>query len=118
MIDNTSDKYWGIKGKFKVIADVTNTDDEITLYIEESDENGNWPSDEADFEITESMVRYFIKKVHNRKMFVRPRIVIGIPSGITEVEKRAVRGIIGEVTGYKTIKMKVGYKKSKKDVIR
>jgi rod shape-determining protein MreB len=37
------------------------------------------------------MVRYFIKKVHNRRVFVRPRIVIGIPSGITEVEKRAVR---------------------------
>lgn len=45
----------------------------------------------ADFEITESMVRYFIKKIHNHKVFVRPRIVIGIPSGITEVEKRAVR---------------------------
>ncbi len=45
----------------------------------------------ADFEITESMVRYFIKKIHNRKVFVRPRIIIGIPSGITEVEKRAVR---------------------------
>ena len=44
----------------------------------------------ADFEITESMIRYFIKKVHNRRVFVRPRIVIGIPSGITEVEKRAV----------------------------
>ncbi|MFH1867556.1 MAG: rod shape-determining protein [Candidatus Omnitrophota bacterium] len=44
----------------------------------------------ADFEITESMVRYFIKKVHNRRVFVRPTIVIGIPSGITEVEKRAV----------------------------
>lgn len=45
----------------------------------------------ADFEITESMIRHFIKRVHNRKVFVRPRIVIGIPSGITEVEKRAVR---------------------------
>ena len=45
----------------------------------------------ADFEITQSMVRYFIKKVHSRRVFVRPRIVIGIPSGITEVEKRAVR---------------------------
>lgn len=44
----------------------------------------------ADFEITESMVRYFIKKVHNRRIFVRPTVVIGIPSGITEVEKRAV----------------------------
>ena len=45
----------------------------------------------ADFEVTEAMLRYFIQKVHNRKMLVRPRIVIGIPSGITQVEKRAVR---------------------------
>lgn len=45
----------------------------------------------ADFEMTESMIRYFIKRVHNRRVFVRPRVVIGIPSGITEVEKRAVR---------------------------
>lgn len=45
----------------------------------------------ADFEITEAMLRHFIKKVHNRKIFVRPRMVIAIPSGITEVEKRAVK---------------------------
>jgi len=45
----------------------------------------------ADFEITESMLRYFIQKVHNRKALVRPRIVVAIPSGITEVEKRAVK---------------------------
>ena len=45
----------------------------------------------ADFEITESMLRYFIKKVHNSRRFVRPRMVIAIPSGITEVEKRAVK---------------------------
>ena len=46
----------------------------------------------ADFEITESMLRYFIKRAHNsRKFFIRPRIVIAIPSGITEVEKRAVK---------------------------
>jgi rod shape-determining protein MreB len=46
----------------------------------------------ADFEITEQMIRYFIRKVHNnRRGFLHPRIVIGIPSGITEVEKRAVR---------------------------
>lgn len=45
----------------------------------------------ADFEITESMLRYFITKVHNRKALVRPRIVIAVPSGITEVEKRAVK---------------------------
>ncbi len=45
----------------------------------------------ADFEVTEAMLRYFIKKVHHRRVFVRPRMVIAIPSGITEVEKRAVR---------------------------
>jgi len=44
----------------------------------------------ADFEITEKMLRYFIRKVHNRSHMVRPRIVIAIPSGITEVEKKAV----------------------------
>jgi len=45
----------------------------------------------ADFEITEAMLRYFIKKVHPRRVLVRPRMVIAIPSGITAVEKRAVR---------------------------
>ena len=45
----------------------------------------------SDFEITEAMLRYFIKKVHHRRVLVRPRIVIAIPSGITEVEKRAVK---------------------------
>ncbi len=45
----------------------------------------------ADFEITEAMLRYFIARVHNRSRLVRPRIVIAVPSGITEVEKRAVR---------------------------
>jgi len=45
----------------------------------------------ADFEIVEAMIRYFIRRVHNRKTLVNPRIVIGIPTGITEVEKRAVR---------------------------
>jgi len=45
----------------------------------------------ADFEITEKMLSYFIQKAHNRKVWVAPRIVIGIPSGITQVEKRAVR---------------------------
>ena len=45
----------------------------------------------ANFEITEAMLRYFIQKVHNRKTLVRPRIVISVPSGITQVEKRAVR---------------------------
>ncbi|OIO38423.1 MAG: rod shape-determining protein [Candidatus Omnitrophica bacterium CG1_02_49_10] len=45
----------------------------------------------ADFEVTENMLRYFIKKVHNRNVLVKPRMVIAVPSGITEVEKRAVR---------------------------
>src|SRR5688500_400670 len=45
----------------------------------------------ADFEITEVMLRYFIHKVHNRRKQVRPRIIVGVPFGITEVEKRAVR---------------------------
>jgi rod shape-determining protein MreB len=45
----------------------------------------------ADFEITEAMLRYFIQKVHNRKTLVRPRIIICVPFGVTEVEKRAVR---------------------------
>ncbi|MEM7384185.1 MAG: rod shape-determining protein [Verrucomicrobiota bacterium] len=45
----------------------------------------------ADFEITEAMLRYFIQKVHNRRTMARPRVVIAVPSGITEVEKRAVK---------------------------
>jgi rod shape-determining protein MreB len=45
----------------------------------------------ADFETVEKMIRYFIQKVHKRTTFVKPRMVIGVPSGITEVEKRAVR---------------------------
>ncbi len=45
----------------------------------------------ADFDITEEMLRYFIRKIHNRKSLVRPRIVICVPSGITQVEKRAVK---------------------------
>ena len=45
----------------------------------------------ADFEITEAMLRYFIRKAHNRKTLVRPRIIVCVPFGITEVEKQAVR---------------------------
>jgi len=45
----------------------------------------------ADFEITAAMLRYFIQTAHQRRIFVNPRVVIGIPSGITEVERRAVR---------------------------
>ncbi|MEA3548685.1 MAG: rod shape-determining protein [Thermodesulfobacteriota bacterium] len=45
----------------------------------------------ADFEVTEAMLSYFIKKVHNRRTLVHPRIIVSVPSGITQVEKRAVR---------------------------
>ena len=45
----------------------------------------------ADFEITEKMLSHFIRKAHNRSTLVRPRIVIGIPSEVTQVEKRAVK---------------------------
>ncbi|QTA93215.1 rod shape-determining protein [Desulfonema magnum] len=45
----------------------------------------------ADFEVTEAMIRHFIRKVHNRRTFVRPRVIVAVPSGITQVEKRAVR---------------------------
>ena len=45
----------------------------------------------ADFEMTERMIRYFIEKAHNRKSFLRPRIIICIPHGITQVERKAVK---------------------------
>ncbi|MCK5688098.1 rod shape-determining protein [Myxococcota bacterium] len=45
----------------------------------------------ADFEVTEAMLRHFMLKVHNRRTMVKPRIVICIPNGVTEVEKRAVQ---------------------------
>lgn len=45
----------------------------------------------ADFEITEAMLRYFIKKVHSNMSVIPPRVVVAVPSGITEVERRAVR---------------------------
>src|SRR6187401_3707506 len=45
----------------------------------------------ADFEVTEAMIRYFIQKAHQRNTLVRPRIIIGIPSEVTQVEKRAVK---------------------------
>jgi len=45
----------------------------------------------ADFEVTEAMLRYFIAKAHNRRNLIRPRVVVSVPSGITPVEKRAVR---------------------------
>ncbi|HEU4533683.1 MAG TPA: rod shape-determining protein, partial [Polyangiaceae bacterium] len=45
----------------------------------------------ADFEITEAMLRHFIARAHNRRTLVKPRIIICVPFGITEVEKRAVK---------------------------
>jgi rod shape-determining protein MreB len=45
----------------------------------------------ADFEVTEAMLRHFIQKVHNRRSFIRPRVIVAVPSGITQVEKRAVK---------------------------
>ena len=45
----------------------------------------------ADFDICEAMLRYFIQKVHNRRRWARPRVIVGVPSGITQVERRAVR---------------------------
>lgn len=53
--DNTSNVYWGIGGFFEVIADLNSTDGTFYLYIEESDDNTNWPSDAADFDIEEHM---------------------------------------------------------------
>lgn len=45
----------------------------------------------SNFEVTEKMLRYFITKVNNKKSFVRPRIIVAVPSGVTQVEKRAVK---------------------------
>ena len=45
----------------------------------------------ADFEVAEAMLRYFIKKANNRRTLIRPRVIVCVPSGITQVEKRAVR---------------------------
>ncbi len=53
--DNTSNLYWGIKGFFKVTADLSSTDGSGYLYLEESDDNSNWPSDAADFDILTDM---------------------------------------------------------------
>ncbi|GIX47849.1 MAG: rod shape-determining protein [Candidatus Tectimicrobiota bacterium] len=56
----------------------------------------------ADFEGAMAMLRYFITKVHRRQRLVRPRIIIGVPSGITQVEKRAVRES-GELAGARAV---------------
>jgi rod shape-determining protein MreB len=58
----------------------------------------------ADFEVTQEMIKYFIRKVHNRRSLLHPRVVIGIPSGITEVEKRAVRDS-AEQAGARDVKL-------------
>ncbi len=53
--DNTSNLYWGVNGFFEVIADLSSTDGPAYLYLEESDDNTNWPSDGADFDIEKHM---------------------------------------------------------------
>ena len=57
----------------------------------------------ADFEVTEAMIRHFIRKVHARKMFIHPRMAIGVPSGITEVERRAVEDAAREAGAWETL---------------
>lgn len=56
VIDNTSNLYLGGKGYFEITADVSGTDGTMYLYMEESDDNSNWPSDQADFDITTDMI--------------------------------------------------------------
>lgn len=55
VVDNTSNLYWGIKGYFEMTADASSTDGVAYLYLEESDDNTNWPSDQADFGISEDL---------------------------------------------------------------
>jgi len=56
VITNTVNLYLGVKGYFEVTADLTSTDGTMYLYLEESDDNTNWPSDQADFDITTDMI--------------------------------------------------------------
>jgi len=53
VVDNSSNLYVGLKGTFRVVADVTSTDGAVYLYLEESTDDTIWPSDQADFEITD-----------------------------------------------------------------
>ena len=53
VVDNSTDLYVGLKGTFRVVADVNSTDGTVYLYMEESTDNTIWPSDQADFEITD-----------------------------------------------------------------
>src|SRR4030043_472586 len=58
----------------------------------------------ADFDATGEMLKYFIAKVHNRRSFVSPRVIIGVPSGITQVEQRAVKDA-AQVSGAREVYM-------------
>jgi rod shape-determining protein MreB len=71
----------------------------------------------ADFEITESMLRHFIQKTHNRRYLVRPRILICAPSGITAVEKRALREA-AESTGAQGFPPTSQRRRSKRRILR
>jgi len=53
VVDNTSNLYFGVNGYFELTADADSTDGTAKLYLEESDDNTNWPSDQADFAITD-----------------------------------------------------------------
>lgn len=53
VVDNSADLYVGLNGTFRVVADQTSTDGTVYLYVEESTDNTVWPSDQADFEITD-----------------------------------------------------------------
>jgi len=55
VVDNTSNLYFGIKGYFEMTADADSTDGTAYLFVEESDDNVNWPSDQADFDIDEDL---------------------------------------------------------------
>lgn len=55
VVDNTSNLYWGINGFLEIIADADSTDGTVYLYLEISDDNTNWPSDGADFDIEKHM---------------------------------------------------------------
>lgn len=60
----------------------------------------------ADFEVTEAMIRYFIQKVHNRSYLVKPRIIISVPSGTTQVERRAVKESAESAVPVRSISLK------------
>lgn len=55
VVDNTTNLYLGIKGYFEMIADADSTDGNAYLFLEESDDNVNWPSDQADFDVDEDL---------------------------------------------------------------